>query len=282
MKMKKLWILGLLCFVQLSLLNGCDVPRAYQIANTVSPQDEDVDVRFRTTYYLRVFDLCRIDEDGKYGKYDRGTAKFVHRTSGPYRVMKDSLYRFRMTGQANAFSNDVRFESGTLYDYQVDPFGMSIEFDEKRKRFQSPRCTKGVTHGDDADCRSSQYTDRETPATDVTPCPDGGAKDTKFYLLGPEGIKELKLSERLVMAMSTNAKPLISALQRIGGIKAQAEAESVGQYRVKLNQARVAVALEKLIAEKRKIEKAGIHDLPSPEALEAVMLNLFKGEAEAR
>jgi hypothetical protein len=70
----------------LVLLSGCYVPKAYQIANTVEPKYEDEDVRFRTTYYLRVFDLCRVDEQGKYGKYDTGVGKFAHRTAGQYRI----------------------------------------------------------------------------------------------------------------------------------------------------------------------------------------------------
>ena len=244
----------------------------------VNPQDEDVDVRFRTTYYLRVFDLCRVDEDGKYGKYDRGTAKLVHRTGGHYRIIKDSLYRFRMTGQAQALFNNVRFDSGTLRDYQVDPFGTIIEFDEKHKGFRFGGCLRNATTSGIGDCQPPQSSETRTSDANANSCPQGEAKNTKFYLLGPEGIQELDSSERLVMAMSTDAKPLISALQRIGGIKTLTEAETDGQYRVKRNQSRVAVALEKLNAQKGKTEKEGVNAQSSPEALGATILGLFKDE----
>lgn len=280
--MKKLWRIGLPLAALLAILNGCDVPKAYQVANIVNPQDEDVDVRFRTTYYLRVFDLCRVDEDGKYGKYDRGTAKFIHRTGGHYRVIKDSLYRFRMTGQAQTFFNNVRFESGTLLDYQVDPFGTTIEFDEKVKRFKRSKCVTSDENHETGDCTYSPGKKTGTVDAQSDSCPQGEAKDTKFYLLGPEGIKELKLSERLVMAMSTDAKPLISALQRIGGIKAQSEAEAAGQYRVKRNRARVAVALEKLSDAQNWVREKGVDAHTSPEALEATILNLFKDDEVTR
>ena len=288
--MKKWWGSGGLCFALLIVLTGCDVPKAYQIANTVNPKDEDVDVRFRTTYYLRVFDLCRVGEDGKENqdgkknqdglsgpKYAVGMAGLVHRTDGHYRVIKDSLYRFRMTGQAQAFFNNVRFESGTLRDYQVDPFGTTIAVDKKYGQFQPSDCVKNGKGSEVGDCGPARSKATMLSAKKDNPCPEGEVKDAKFYLLGPEGIKELERSERLVMAMSTDAKPLISALQRVGGIKAQVETEAAGQYRVKRNRARAEVALDKLKDAKSKITAQNPGDATtSPEALEATILNIFR------
>jgi hypothetical protein len=110
------------------------------------------------------------------------------------------------------------------------------------------------------------------------PCPDTEAKDTKFYLLGPEGIKELLLSERLVMAMSTDAKPLISALQRVAGIKAQSEADTTAQYRIKRNQARAAVATDLLHQAKKKLETGEVDESTTPDALRTAILDLFSNE----
>ncbi|HBR51841.1 MAG TPA: hypothetical protein DEA71_17375 [Nitrospira sp.] len=253
--MKQLGRIGPICFVLLAILNGCDVPKPYQVANMVNPKDEDVDVRFRTTYYIRVFNVCRV-EDGREGITKDEKTGFVSRSKGHYRITKDSLYRFRMTGQAQAFFNDVRFESGTLPNYQIDPFGTPIKFDE---------------------IRYHERPETENQDTTANECPKDAVKDTKFYLLGPEGVKELKPSERLVMAMSTDAKPLISALQRVGSIKAQAEANVLGQHRVKLNQIRVTDALEKLNALKTEIGKNGVNVQSSPEALEGTILGLFRG-----
>lgn len=282
--MKHIWVHGLFLCGVVSIMTGCYVPEAYQVVNSINPEYEDQDVRFRTTYYLRVFDLCRVDEDGKYGKYDRSTAQFVHRTAGRYRILKDSLYRFRMTGQSQAFHNDVHFESGTLRDYQIDPFGRSVEFDEKLKRFRATE-DRPVKQSGSPDSSTNQelskaaINSRPTQTTN-NPCPDGEAKDTKFYLLGPEGIKELDLSERLVMAMSTDAKPLISALQRIAGIKAQTEEDAAAQYQVKREMARATTAIELLEAERIKLEKLEKNKSPdeatSPNALTTTVIDLFE------
>jgi hypothetical protein len=286
--MKHILIHGLLLVGIVSFMTGCYVPEAYQVVNSVNPQYEDQDVRFRTTYYLRVFDLCRVDEDGKYGKYDRSTAQFVHRTAGRYRIVKDSLYRFRMTGQSQAFHNDVHFESGTLRDYQVDPFGRSVEFDETLKRFRATD-DRSVTPNGSPNSSANQELSKAAlnpRPTQVAnnPCPDGEAKDTKFFLLGPEGIKELDPAERLVMAMSTDAKPLISALQRIAGIKVQTEEDAAAQYQVKREMARTATAMELLDAELLKLEKLekdkSPDDATSPNVLKTTVIDLFETKAK--
>jgi hypothetical protein len=275
-------------------LSGCYVPKAYQIENTVDPKYEDEDVRFRTTYYLRVFDLCRVDEQGKYGKYDTGVGKFTHRTAGQYRIVKDSLYRFKMTGQSQGYNNDVRFESGTLRDYEIDPFGRTIDFEKHLKRgptvSSSPGGQQSQVKIQENGGAKTPTQPSENPRTVVAshegasmqsrpdPCPDTEAKDTKFYLLGPEGIKELLLSERLVMAMSTDAKPLISALQRVAGIKAQSEADTTAQYRIKRNQARAAVATDLLHQAKKKLETGEVDESTTPDALRTAILDLFSNE----
>ncbi|HBH81594.1 MAG TPA: hypothetical protein DDY39_17340, partial [Nitrospira sp.] len=64
---------------------------------------------------------------------------------------------------------------------------------------------------------------------------------------------------------------------RVGSIKAQAEANVLGQHRVKLNQIRVTDALEKLNALKTEIGKNGVNVQSSPEALEGTILGLFRG-----
>lgn len=273
--MIRAWVQRLWILVAILTTTGCYVPQAYQVVNTINPQYEDQDVRFRTTYHLRVFDLCRVDEDQKTNKYAKGTGQLIHRKTGDYRIIKDSLYRFRMTGQAQAFFNNVRFESGTLRDYQIDPFGRTIEFDEKLKRFQSPNCDSAQQAG----AKSGSCPPQPSTAMNNNPCPQGEAKETKFYLLGPEGIKELDLTERLVMAMSTDAQPLVSALQRIAGIKAQAETGAAAQYQVRREQARLATAVELLEKARNALEKPEADVLPedftSPNALSTTIIDLF-------
>ena len=43
----------------------------------------------------------------------------------------DSLYRFRMTGKASTIGKTIKFESGTLKSYQIDPYGASVIYDRR-------------------------------------------------------------------------------------------------------------------------------------------------------
>ena len=97
-------------------VGGCALPEHMEVRAGVDPRNQDDDVRFRTTYYFRVFDFCQANEPK-----DR-------------RVILDSLYRFRMTGKANALFSKVHFESGSLHKSEIDPFGANIEFDDQSGR----------------------------------------------------------------------------------------------------------------------------------------------------
>ncbi|MEX5217259.1 MAG: hypothetical protein NW701_05485 [Nitrospira sp.] len=120
-------------------LVGCrgDVGPSHKIDSGVEPRYQDRDVRFRTTYYFRVFDICDVlDEDGRIGNYETVGHSFTQRRKGTYKILNDSLYRFRMTGKASAAFQNIVFESGTLRAEQIDPFGSSIDYDGERRKFQ--------------------------------------------------------------------------------------------------------------------------------------------------
>ncbi len=108
------------------LIGACgSVPESMQVRAGVDPRHQDDDVRFRTTYYFRVFDVCR-DRNGK-----------------ALRVTPhgDSLYRFRMTGKAKGgLTSKVHFESGILHKTEIDPFGSSVVFDDKLGRHRVATC----------------------------------------------------------------------------------------------------------------------------------------------
>ena len=106
------------------LVGGCSVPDSMGVRSGADPRHQDDNVRFRTTYYFRVFDVCR---DAAGGEVSSGAPRL------------DSLYRFRMTGKASAFFSKVRFESGILHKTEIDPFGATVVLDEKlgRPRFVS-------------------------------------------------------------------------------------------------------------------------------------------------
>jgi hypothetical protein len=104
-------LVAIVCACQMAA--ACAVPGHMHVTNGIAPQNADTNVRFRTTYYFRVFDYCwndktKISDDLFY-------KQIVPET--------DTLYRYRMTGKASALANQIHFESGTLDASQIDPFG---------------------------------------------------------------------------------------------------------------------------------------------------------------
>ena len=110
------------CATMVGVLAACERPASMQIRQGDSPHYEDEDVAFRTTYYFRVFDYCA-GADARNGAYAQ-----VPRI--------DSLYRFRMTGKASTIGKTIKFESGTLKSYQIDPFGASVTYDKRSGQFR--------------------------------------------------------------------------------------------------------------------------------------------------
>lgn len=127
-----------LMFVLCLNLLACGVPQHMEVRNGLDPSRQDEDVRFRTTYYFRVFDECQLDRD-KFNPSDferSDTLPFLTRVRGGNRLLKDSLYRFRMTGQANSLFSSVHFESGTLKASEIEPFGAEVRYDDSSRRYR--------------------------------------------------------------------------------------------------------------------------------------------------
>lgn len=106
----------------LVLLSAC-MPTSMHVSKGSSPNKIDDDVRFQATYYFRTFDYCW-DADAK--QPNSASNDVVRYTD--IIPQTDTLYRYRMTGKANALFNKVRFESGTLRKEQIDPFGSDIRY----------------------------------------------------------------------------------------------------------------------------------------------------------
>ncbi|MGN7161467.1 hypothetical protein [Sphingomonas sp. SAFR-052] len=85
------------------------------------PENVDTNVRFRTTYYFRVFDFCW-SADTTVGS---GSGAPQYRTIVP---QTDTLYRYRMTGKASALGSNIKFESGVLSEKDIDPFGVDVVY----------------------------------------------------------------------------------------------------------------------------------------------------------
>ncbi len=242
-------LIFLLCAVFLfAAAAGCGVPKHMRVRSGVDPRYQDDDVRFRNTYYFRVFDPENGTETATNG-------------IGVSKIQKDSLYRFRMTGKAHSLSNKVHFESGILHEDEIDPFGAAVVYDKKlgRHRFVSQFDTKQEV------VRNQQYaeiaklmdlfeevskkvgTDTNTTAleniqtayatqitntiqnikipgatidpdpTTINPGEEKKVNNTRkgFQILGPQGWKTFEQDERLLMAMTSSGKPLISGMREL-------------------------------------------------------------------
>lgn len=247
------------CLIAGLLLSACGIPESMDVRAGIDPRNRDDNVRFRTTYYFRVFDLC-MNADG------------TTVNKGP---QLDSLYRFRMTGKASSLFSKVRFEAGTLHKSEIDPFGAAIEYDDQlgRFKFTSQQATEekvnreanyaeldrrlkilreinsAIPVNQDAELSESEKqsakavreaitqsitrlvgqfspapgqdstAQRTRPKTTPTPANCEGVSKLRrgFQVFGPEGVRTFNPDERLLMAMSSSGKPLISALKELSG-----------------------------------------------------------------
>ncbi len=219
----------LFVLASIAAVSACsgDVSREYRVDTGIHPEVQDENVRYRTTYYFRVFDVCGADKLGwpfddairdaaavstatkdlkariEYYKERQeaqyGADIFAKKRLGRYEIRNDSLYRFRMTGKASALYKDVHFESGTLRAEQIDPFGTKIRSDAKGRSFSVSPASNQIT-----------------PPTDGgDTCPTGQPARRGFQILGPEGFRTFDQDERLILAMTSNSKPLIGLLQEM-------------------------------------------------------------------
>ena len=228
-------------------------------------------------YYFRIVDSCKVEAGRKNGtssyNKDEKRGPFRVRTGGKFKIVNDSLYRFRMTGKASALFANIRFESGVLRANEIDPFGSTVALDEKTRTFHVTPATvnrrnarrheirkeirqlkelleelANAKHGynneqiktiksmlenmiveqikrlavenDTAisttpDSTSSNSNNRSSTKSEEGDCPDGRPFQQSYSLYGPEGVRRLDPDERLVMAMTSDSKPLIGMLQEL-------------------------------------------------------------------
>ena len=128
-KVCRRWRVLFLSAATAMLLSACARPPSATVNEGADPINVDKDVVFRTTYYFRVFDYC-VARRLKNNEFDKVIVPLT-----------DSLYRFRMTGKAGSNISNVKFESGTLLAWEIDPFGAKVEYDAEsgRTRVISPR-----------------------------------------------------------------------------------------------------------------------------------------------
>lgn len=260
------------------IMSGCsDVSKEFRIDTGIDPRYQDDEVRFRTTYYLRVFDLCDVghwkNENDGLNVYEsrlstnKTEGGLTTKTHGSLYIAKDSLHRFRMTGKASALFNDLHFESGIMDANALDPFGKTIDFSEEQNTFIVPsHSTKNLVSPPPSGNTNPDKSEGN-PGSNL--CPSGNPKKQKFFLLGPEGSKELRPNDRLVMAMYTNAKPLINTLNNLAGQKSNQEAKVILPFELELHRTR---AQEALSIVNKAIEQ---ETTPDPTKISANILNIL-------
>lgn len=245
-------------FIMISLFStGCMMPSHLKVRSGIDPDNQDEDVRFRTTYYFRVFDRCSVKKakkgDDEDKEFSQDYPPFITKDQDRVDIQNDSLYRFRMTGKGNSLYNKIRFESGTLSKWEIDPFGATIKRDEtgrpsfepqSDKNNQSRKSKSELAIGDAEKWIDIQKKLLDGKLLDLSPddfkearnerlnttkevekairsllnpnCP-GGIGKRGFQILGPEGWRTFDQDERLIMAMSSSGQPLISALKELSG-----------------------------------------------------------------
>lgn len=282
-------------------LTGCswrigDVPAALRIDSGMDPNNQDKYTRFRTTYYFRVIDSCRVEEGNPSGDAAYKTLTgFRERTSGKTKIVNDTVYRFRMTGKASALFNKVNFGSGVLRADQIDPFGNSVEY--KNGTFEvKTRSSARQKELRDAlleEIRDLKVLHDELPNNDLgkdklkaiiknkvmllngggtvvnepnsnneSPnplCPEGRPIKKSYSLYGPEGVRELDPDERLLMAMSSDSKPLIGMLEELSGRQRKAVSAGKGAANTLAEEdAWIADSAGKLKELKKNLDKKNI------------------------
>jgi len=187
--------------------------------------------------------------------YEKRLDTFLVRKVGKTKILNDTVYRFRMTGKASALFNTVNFGSGVLRAEQIDPFGSKVEYDEGTFKVKSGYNLRQKEMRDALreeigelrelyiDLKKDLKDEKELtaelrnvitskiqllngggaiapqkgPVSSTALCPDGRPIKHSYLLYGPEGVRELDPDERLLMAMSSDSKPLISLLQELSG-----------------------------------------------------------------
>lgn len=113
----------MICMFSIAVLASCGVAPQHHVRTGEDPRYQDKDVAFQTTYYFRVFDYC-------YDEHKKQSRQYP-KTNG--------LYRFKMTGKSNTHNNIVKFESGVLRSWELDPLGATVIYDKNigRHRYVS-------------------------------------------------------------------------------------------------------------------------------------------------
>ena len=275
-----------------------------QVRGGSEPKYEDRNVAFRNTYYFRVFDYCADERSSK--------------PNVPNVPRIDSLYRFRMTGKASTVGKKIKFESGTLKSYQIDPFGADITYDKRTGQFRfvsqqevdqrakreaapadfkrpaklraedEPRKAleeKATAEALDIHAKEEKKKEDSLEKQPYKEVVDQAAADADrecfgsltrrraFQILGPEGWRTFDQDDRLLMAMSSDASPIISVLKNLS--KRVLDARSGNEVRL------LPIVQERLrtVEAQRALEQFS-PDAPSEEMVKTVLKAFNQSDGE--
>lgn len=99
---------------------------------------------------------------------------------------------------------------------------------------------------------AAQATATASQGNELGYCPIGQSVRKGFQIMGPEGIKTFNQDERLVMAMSSSAKPLIETLQEYSGRILNSRADVSGQLIVLAQENARAEAARRVLSDNRR------------------------------
>lgn len=207
------WLRAVAVLLIGQMATACVVPRSMHVANGTTPEKSDINVRFRTTYYFRVFDYCW--SAGANIESGKSYKEIVPET--------DTLYRYRMTGKASALGNQIKFESGTLQKEQIDPFGADVVYDKGIDGYVYRSASDAKQQAEAIARQAAEAAERGRALDDFKVLAD------MFEAAAGDAGKQALLKEAMQTALSqylgTFRRPLDDAtLKLLNDLKAQVEA----------------------------------------------------------
>ena len=240
-----------LSVVATAILSACARPPSATVNEGANPFNVDKDVVFRTTYYFRVFDYC-VARKLKKGQFDEVVIPLT-----------DSLYRFRMTGKAGSNVSDVKFESGTLMAWEIDPFGAKVEYDPESRRARVITPREVTADARRAAVKRDIY--EMLAMYDRLKTSFGKNPDQTSSLSQID--REIKEDERVLRALSTEIQDKIKRFGRLDSGPTDDDAQYVNQSRKPLSDEKRS---EMLKAEVYKVVVMAFPEIP-PETIQEIV-----------
>jgi len=237
-----------------AILTACAVPKSMRVDSGASPKYEDESVRFRTTYYFRVVSLCEGEVDTRSNRMIETDSLYRFRMTGKAGELANKIHfesgilhkniidpfgtiiRYdEETGRAYVASHDdVQRESkrkmllGEINEYLKLLDNDKLTNEKVKTTYQdliqanldSIKGLNPVQVNSDSNGNPKSKPGNPKDSTEKNADKDKGnskadSKRQAFQILGPQGMSTFDQDQRLILSMSTNAKPLVSMLKEM-------------------------------------------------------------------